>query len=69
MGMMIVYILLMPPLGFILSTVLFGLCLLFLLGSRRLPHYLVYIVCVGVVYFVFKNLLYVHLPALGVWIL
>lgn len=69
MAMMIAYILLMTPLGFILSTVLFGVALLFLLGSRSPWHYLVYVVCVGVIYLVFKHLLYVHLPALGVWIL
>ncbi len=69
MAMMIAYILLMPAIGFILSTTAFGVALLFLLGDRAPGHYAVYILCVGVIYWVFKHLLYVHLPELGVWIL
>ncbi|MCC8189527.1 MAG: tripartite tricarboxylate transporter TctB family protein [Planctomycetes bacterium] len=69
LAMLIVYVLAMPGLGFIVSSTLFGCLLLFLLGSSRWWYYPVYLAGVGVMYYVFKCLLYVHLPVLGVWVL
>jgi hypothetical protein len=64
-----VYILLMNKLGFILSSLLFGFSLLRVLKTGKWWHYPVYAVCVGVIHFVFRHLLYVHLPVLGIWFL
>ena len=67
--MMVIYVVVMPHLGFILSSILFGCLLILLLGKSRWWYYAVYVASVGVIYYVFKYLLYVHLPALGVWVL
>lgn len=69
LGMMIVYVIVMPLLGFIVSSVLFGCLLLRLLRSSKWWHYAVYVVSVGIIYYIFKYLLYVHLPVLDWWFL
>jgi putative tricarboxylic transport membrane protein len=68
-AMIVVYILLLNRLGFILSSLLFGFSLLFVLKAGKWWYYLVYAFCVGVIFYAFKYLLYVHLPMLGVWFL
>ncbi|MDR1519589.1 MAG: tripartite tricarboxylate transporter TctB family protein [Planctomycetota bacterium] len=67
--MIVVYSILMDRIGFILSSLLFGFSLLAVLKAGKWWHYPIYAACVGVIYYVFRYLLYVHLPALGVWFL
>ncbi|MBA7515961.1 hypothetical protein ES705_08006 [subsurface metagenome] len=59
---MIAYVFLFPILGFILSSILIMGADLFLLKARKCYSYLILIVLVFLIYYIFKNLLYVQLP-------
>jgi len=59
---MIAYAFLLPILGFILSSIFIMGVDLFLLKVRKWYFYLILIVLVLLIYYIFKNLLYVQLP-------
>lgn len=61
-AMLIVYALCIEPVGFLISSIVFGVALLYVLNTRKWWYYAIYIALVGVVYYVFSKLLYIHLP-------
>lgn len=56
------YVLLMPVVGYVISTLVIVNVLLFILGVRKWYQYLAVSGFSLVIYFVFKNILYVMLP-------
>jgi len=67
LGVILGYALLCEYLGFFLSTVLVGAALMMIYKDRIWWHYAIYFVFILGCYFLFTNLLYIHLPKLGVW--
>ena len=64
LGLLIAYILLLPILGFILTSGLFVCCSLWLMESRNKFHYLTALIIVLLVFVGFKYGLSVNLPTL-----
>lgn len=60
--LMVGYLLLLKPIGFILSSILFGLGMLGYFRIRKWWYYLIIIVAGIVIGLVFQNLLHVRLP-------
>lgn len=60
--LMLLYAFLMTRIGYILSSLLVVGAIVFILGSRKWYHYVIFASSVFVIYFVFKNFLYVFLP-------
>ena len=67
LGVILGYALLCEYLGFFLSTVLVGAALMMIYKDRIWWHYAIYFVFILGCYFLFTNLLCIHLPKLGVW--
>lgn len=61
--LLVVYITALPHIGFIVGSLIFGIAMMYLLKVRTWWYYVVFIVSVFVVYYVFHQLLYVHLPS------
>ena len=59
---LVVYCLIIQPLGFVVSTVLLVLAVMIYYGARKWYYYAIPLAMVGIVYYVFKVLLHVSLP-------
>ena len=59
---MLIYALLMPIIGFVISSILTAGIILFILGGRKWYYYGIVALSVLLIYYVFKYLLYVQLP-------
>lgn len=59
---LVVYCLIVQPLGFLISTVLLVLAVMIYYGARKWYYYAIPLAMVGIVYYVFKVLLHVSLP-------
>lgn len=59
---LVVYCLIIQPLGFLISTVLLVLAVMIYYGARKWYYYAIPLAMVGIVYYVFKVLLHVSLP-------
>ena len=62
LALVVGYILCMPVVGYVISTLVIVNVLLFILGVRKWYQYLLVSGFSMVIYFVFKNILYVMLP-------
>lgn len=61
-GILIIYTLIMPVIGFIFSSIIVGCVSLVLMKVKNWKYYLTIIISVVIVYYVFQNLLHVQLP-------
>lgn len=59
---LVVYCLIIQPLGFVVSTVLLVLAVMIYYGARKWYYYAIPLAMVGIVYYVFRVLLHVSLP-------
>lgn len=59
---LVVYCLIIQPLGFVISTVLLVLAVMIYYGARKWYYYAIPLAMVGIVYYVFRVLLHVSLP-------
>ena len=59
---LVVYCLIVEPLGFVVSTVLLVLAVMLYYGARKWYYYVIPLAMVGVVYYVFRVMLHVSLP-------
>jgi hypothetical protein len=59
---MLIYALLMPIIGFVISSILTAGIILFILGGRKWYYYGIVALSVLLIFYVFKYLLYVQLP-------
>lgn len=64
--LMVFYILVMQPIGFILSSLVFGIIFLYINQIRKWWQYVIFAVLVFGVFALFKYGLYVPLPTLGI---
>ncbi|MGE4283488.1 MAG: tripartite tricarboxylate transporter TctB family protein [Clostridia bacterium] len=61
-AMLIVYVLCIELAGFFISSILFGVALLYVLKSIKWYYYATYITLVAIINYVFSELLYINLP-------
>ncbi len=61
-AIMVFYAILMPRIGFIISSIVAGVIILFLLNARKWYYYVIMLAAVFLIYYVFKFQLYVQLP-------
>ena len=59
---LVIYCLIIQPLGFVVSTVLLVLAVMLYYGARKWYYYAIPLAMVGIVYYVFRVLLHVSLP-------
>lgn len=59
---LVIYCLIIQPLGFVVSTVLLVLAVMLYYGARKWYYYAIPLAMVGAVYYVFRVLLHVSLP-------
>lgn len=59
---MTAYAILMPVIGFIISSALTGAVVLVILGTRKWYHYVILFASVYLIYYIFRFHLYVQLP-------
>ena len=59
---MIIYTVLMPVIGFVISSTMAGIAILIILGEGKWYYYPIIFVIVYVIYYVFRFYLYVQLP-------
>jgi len=67
--MLIVYTALCGIIGFFLASEVFVAVFLLLMNEKKLWRYAVAAVCVCIIYYCFRYLLFIHLPQLGIWII
>ena len=60
--LMVVYTISMPLVGFIISSIVIGSAILFVLSGKTWYYYLILIAAILLIYYVFKFQLYVQLP-------
>jgi hypothetical protein len=61
-GIMVLYAILMPRIGFIISSIVASMIILLLLNARKWYYYVIMLAAVFLIYYVFKFQLYVQLP-------
>lgn len=61
-AIMVLYAILMPRIGFIISSIVASMIILFLLNARKWYFYAIMLAAVFLIYYVFKFQLYVQLP-------
>ncbi len=59
---LVTYCFIILPLGFLLSTILLVVAILFFYGARKWYYYAIPIFMIGIVYYIFRILLHVSLP-------
>jgi len=60
--LMVIYTISMPLVGFIISSIVIGSAILFILSGKTWYYYLILIAAIFLIYYVFKFQLYVQLP-------
>lgn len=59
---LVVYCLMVEPLGFVISTIILVVAIMLFYGARKWYYYAIPLGMIGLVYYVFKVLLHVSLP-------
>ncbi len=64
---LVLYAALSTVLGFLLASILFVCAFMAVLSVKTWWYYAISIVCVCIIFYCFRYLLYIHLPMLGIW--